>query len=110
MIQMPRNDWESLPGGLRLSCATKIHTPIAEPSETSRKLDPTAKRVLRLRCLAGLCISPPAKPKAAAFSHQRTATLSSSRTRVDLFSEGFNTLKASPTTEEEETGCPIQTQ
>ena len=66
MIQMPRNDWESLPGGLKLICATKTPKPqLPNGPETPRKVDPTAKRVLRLRRLAGLRISYPTKSKAA---------------------------------------------
>ena len=66
MIQMPRNDWESLPGGMKLIGATKIPKPqLPNRPETPRKVAPTAKRVLRLRCLAGLRISQSTKPKAA---------------------------------------------
>ena len=66
MIQMPRNDWESLPRGLKLICATKTRkSQLPNRPETPRKVDPTAKRVLSLRCLAGLRISHSTKSKAA---------------------------------------------
>jgi len=68
MIQMLPNDWESWPGSLTLTYARRIPKPqLPNRPETPRQVDnPTAKRVLRLRRLAGLRISPSTKPKAAA--------------------------------------------
>ena len=68
MIQMPRNDWESWLGSLRLRYARRIPKPqLPNRPKTPRQVgNPTAELVLRLRRLAGLRISHSTKPEAAA--------------------------------------------